>query len=170
MRTVAYMGIVVVSILTVLFLICGESEAAEDEPLVTQKVWFDVDIGGRDVGRVEIGLFGGIVSRTVRNFVSLAKNPEGGGYKGSKFHRVIKDFMVQGGDFTRGDGTGGTSIYGDRFPDENFKLKHYGADGCPWRTRGRTPMALSSSSQPRRRLGWTGDTSSSAKSYEGWTS
>lgn len=61
------------------------------------QVWFDITIGGEPAGRVEIGLFGGTVPKTVRNFKELADKPAGQGYKGSKFHRVIKDFMIQGG-------------------------------------------------------------------------
>ncbi|WP_405498401.1 peptidylprolyl isomerase [Streptomyces sp. NBC_00096] len=87
----------------------------------------DLSVGGKPAGRIVIGLFGKTVPKTARNFAELAKKPAGEGYKGSKFHRVIRDFMMQGGDFTKGDGTGGRSIYGDRFDDENFKLKHYGA-------------------------------------------
>ncbi|XP_076764055.1 peptidylprolyl isomerase B (cyclophilin B) isoform X1 [Xylocopa sonorina] len=112
----------------VLSVFCSISNADDKKgPKVTNKVWFDINIDGKHEGRIEIGLFGKTVPKTVQNFIELSKKPEGEGYKGSKFHRVIREFMIQGGDFTKGDGTGGRSIYGSRFEDENFKLKHYGA-------------------------------------------
>lgn len=96
--------------------------------MILRQVWFDIKLPSDDKPqRVEIGVFGATVPKTASNFIELAKGWKGKGYKGSKFHRVIKDFMIQGGDFTNGDGTGGVSIYGDKFADENFKLKHYGA-------------------------------------------
>merc|ERR1711917_86302 len=89
-----------------------------------QNVFFEISIDGENIGRIEFVLFDDAVPKTAKNFRTLATGSKGFGYKGSVFHRIIPGFMCQGGDFNKGNGTGGYSIYGEKFADENFKMKH----------------------------------------------
>lgn len=108
-----------------------QDQKSSADAKVTHKVFFDIKIGDAEPARIVIGLFGDEAPKTVENFRALCTGEKGKGgsgkplhYKGSIFHRVIPQFMLQGGDFTRANGTGGESIYGEKFDDESFTVLH----------------------------------------------
>nr|DAZ86359.1 TPA_inf: venom-related protein PPI [Conus ebraeus] len=124
-----------VIVMTLASVMAVASESAL-EAKVTKEVTFDLSIGGDAVGKVVIGLFGEAVPRTVENFAQLASGENGYGYEGTPFHRVIEDFVIQGGDFVHKNGSGEKSIYGGLFDDEAMDLKHYGAGWVSMANRG----------------------------------
>mmetsp|Transcript_45290 Transcript_45290/g.141975 ORF Transcript_45290/g.141975 Transcript_45290/m.141975 type:complete len:203 (-) Transcript_45290:92-700(-) len=125
-------GLVLVAAVALVAAVGAAKTKKKDLEEITAKTYFDIEIDGEPAGRIVFGLFGKTVPKTTENFRQLCTGEAGWApsgkeltYRGSKFHRVIPQFMLQGGDFTHGTGVGGLSIYGAKFEDENFKIKHH---------------------------------------------
>ena len=124
MKTISFIAL----LFSAIALFVGRAMAAAElpeNPEITNRVFFDIEEDGKPIGRITMGLFGTVVPKTVENFRQLAISTDPKfGYTGSIFHRVIPNFMLQGGDYETGQGYGGQSIYGNKFEDENFELQH----------------------------------------------
>ena len=138
MKMITHFGLLFLVFAGVFFLVKtveGGNPFSISDTHITEKCYFDIKIGADGpggkavIGRVVIGMFGRTVPKTVRNFMTICAGDDpnvGLSYRNSKFHRIIPQFMIQGGDITEGNGMGGESIYGQTFKDENFNIKHTG--------------------------------------------
>merc|ERR1712079_16674 len=140
------------------------------QKMACPRFFFDVTADGTPLGKIIMELRSDVVPKTAENFRSLCTGEKGYGYKGSTFHRVIPDFMCQGGDFTNHNGTGGKSIYGNKFEDENFQLRHTDPESCLWPTPDPTPTGPNFSSAPLKHHGSTANTLFSGKLSKAWMS